>query len=54
MSQSVEPGADVRYCQHCKCKTWHVDGICEWSDGHKDPHPMTSIPKDKSLEEAEQ
>ena len=24
----------VAYCQHCGCQTWHVDGVCEWSDGH--------------------
>ena len=26
---------DVRYCRFCKCKTWHVNGVCEWTDGHK-------------------
>jgi hypothetical protein len=26
---------DVRYCPFCKCKTWHVNGVCEWADGHK-------------------
>ena len=25
---------DVRYCPVCACKTWHVDGVCEWSDAH--------------------
>lgn len=22
----------VEWCQCCKCKTWHMDGICEWWD----------------------
>jgi hypothetical protein len=25
----------VRYCLMCRTKTWHMDGVCEWSDGHK-------------------
>jgi hypothetical protein len=24
----------VTYCLICRTKTWHVDGVCEWSDGH--------------------
>ncbi len=26
---------NVRYCQHCHCKTWHCDDVCEWSDMHR-------------------
>jgi hypothetical protein len=26
----------VEHCFLCGCKTWHVDGICEWSDMHQD------------------
>lgn len=29
---------NVRWCPHCKCKTWHVSNVCEWSDLH--PHNM--------------
>jgi hypothetical protein len=37
----------VTYCQHCKTKTWHVDGVCEWSDGHpKKAEPMVEDPTD--------
>jgi hypothetical protein len=25
----------VQYCQICRCKTWFVDGVCEWADGHE-------------------
>jgi hypothetical protein len=25
----------VRFCIYCKCTTWHVDGVCEWSDMHR-------------------
>jgi hypothetical protein len=24
----------VQYCPICRTKTWHVDGVCEWLDGH--------------------
>jgi len=24
----------VTYCPVCRAQTWHVDGICEWADGH--------------------
>lgn len=27
-----KPNETVKYCPICKCKTWHVDGVCEWSD----------------------
>jgi hypothetical protein len=27
--------AAVWYCPHCRCKTWHCDGVCEWADMHK-------------------
>lgn len=29
----------VEWCPFCKCKTWHCDGVCEWSDGHKSDLP---------------
>jgi len=34
----------VQYCPHCKCKTWHADGVCEWSDGHKPPKTTETPP----------
>jgi hypothetical protein len=24
----------VQFCSYCGTKTWHVGGVCEWSDGH--------------------
>jgi hypothetical protein len=24
----------VQFCPICRTKTWFVDGVCEWSDGH--------------------
>lgn len=24
----------VQFCPFCQTKTWFVDGVCEWSDGH--------------------
>lgn len=28
------PVRTVQFCAKCRCTTWHVDGQCEWSDGH--------------------
>ena len=28
-------GETVQFCPVCRCKTWHIDGVCEWSDGHE-------------------
>jgi hypothetical protein len=27
---------NVRYCPYCRCETWHCDGVCEWSDMHRE------------------
>jgi hypothetical protein len=27
-------GHPVQFCPICGCRTWFVDGECEWSDGH--------------------
>ena len=24
----------VQFCPICRTKTWFVDGVCEWADGH--------------------
>ena len=24
----------VQFCPICQTKTWFVDGVCEWADGH--------------------
>ena len=24
----------VKFCARCGCKTWFVNDVCEWSDGH--------------------
>ena len=33
----------VRWCVTCKCETWHVDEVCEWSDGHDRKQPLPSF-----------
>jgi hypothetical protein len=25
----------VQHCPVCGARTWHVDGVCEWADGHQ-------------------
>jgi hypothetical protein len=35
-----EEGETVQFCPVCRCKTWHFDGTCEWSDGHKSMKPV--------------
>ena len=25
----------VQFCPQCRCKTWHCDDVCEWSDMHQ-------------------
>lgn len=25
---------EVKWCEKCRCKTWHFNGKCEWADGH--------------------
>jgi len=32
----------VKWCAPCKCKTWQVDGICEWWDMHKEADNVQS------------
>ena len=27
---------DVKFCPQCRCTTWHVDGVCEWIDTHRE------------------
>ena len=27
---------DIKFCPQCRCTTWHVDGVCEWVDAHKE------------------
>lgn len=34
MTDQLE-GHSVQFCDICRCKTWHVDGVCEWADGHE-------------------
>jgi hypothetical protein len=29
-----DPKETVQYCPICRTKTWHVNGVCEWTDGH--------------------
>lgn len=31
----TQPG-NVAHCPKCGTKTWHIDGVCEWADGHKE------------------
>lgn len=35
--EPVEASESVRYCPACRCKTWHLGGVCEWLDGHGEP-----------------
>jgi hypothetical protein len=34
---SEPPGPDdtVEYCPVCRTRTWHVERVCEWADGHE-------------------
>ena len=25
----------IRFCVSCQCKTWHDNGVCEWTDMHQ-------------------
>ncbi|MCL2429260.1 MAG: hypothetical protein FWD12_08520 [Alphaproteobacteria bacterium] len=34
----------VRYCPSCRADTWHVDGVCEWADGHAGRAPPLMAP----------
>jgi hypothetical protein len=34
---------EVKFCNQCKCKTWFVDGVCEWSDIHKRETPVANL-----------
>jgi len=41
----------VQFCPRCGAKTWHVGGVCEWSDGHrwrKDDRVMIAIGADRT------
>jgi hypothetical protein len=38
---------NVRYCPSCKCKTWHCDDACEWSDMHQASVTVSTPPPDK-------
>ena len=39
---TIEPAETVNYCPHCKAKTWHINGVCEWVDAH-----VTASPPEK-------
>ena len=41
----------VQFCPRCRTKTWHLNGVCEWSDGHKwrqGDHVMIAIGPDST------
>jgi hypothetical protein len=39
---------DVKFCPQCRCTTWHVDGVCEWIDTHKEAEEKNERPAYRS------
>lgn len=37
----------IKFCIACKCKTWHIDDICEWVDSHKVPIADSHLQSEK-------
>lgn len=44
MDQPGKGAETVQHCPVCQCKTWHLDGVCEWSEGHGMMEPGTPLP----------
>lgn len=50
MSRYLDPST-VEYCEHCRCKTWHLldaqtgERHCEWRERHAPPPPAAPQPQ---------
>jgi hypothetical protein len=39
----------VAYCPICRTETWHLDGVCEWADGHEQKQARKMVDDDVRL-----